>query len=243
MLILEPNCANRFSFETTLALACWSRRNAASNLFVTAFPGCPCPESRHDLSDRFSIARVNRGRVHRNWLGSSRLAGIGPLSLWTMRGNPTGRCSGPGRCAPVALDSWLANNPPFHTHRTSTDPECTQREDELLLSTFHSSECESQRQLQTAPAGLGHQEYVLQLSSKRTQEEQPVATETAKDNSSPVIRLWNPEGHRFAHEVTNKDSRYWIVFPTFQEASQHTAQSKREYAAMLLSMMLLQPSA
>ena len=70
--------------------------------------------------------------------------------------------------------SWLAKNGPFHTHRTSTDPEYTQREEELLLSTFHSSECEPQGELQNAPAGLGHQEYVLQLSSKRTQEEHPL---------------------------------------------------------------------
>ena len=85
--------------------------------------------------------------------------------------------------------SWLANNSPSHTHRTSTDPEYTQREDELLLSTFHSSECEPQRELQTAPGGLGHQNYVLLLLSRKNSRGTPVATETAKDNSSPVIWL------------------------------------------------------
>ena len=112
-------------------------------------------------------------RIHRNRLGSNGFARIGVFPRWTNRRSLAGGAPDLAHCT-GNIWSWPANNPPFHTHtaRPLTRNKKPQ-EGELLLSISHSFERVSQKKLQNSPTNLDYQQYVLQLSNKRNQEERP----------------------------------------------------------------------
>ena len=97
-----------------------------------------------------------------------------PLSLWSMRGNPTGRCSGPGRCAPVALGpGWPTTLHSTHIARPLTRNKLRGRTNSSSQPSIHPN-VNPRESSKTPQQVLATQEYVLQLSRKGTVEEYPL---------------------------------------------------------------------